>query len=72
MKWRPIYKGKKRVSFMQKTQQAILTMAAVAWGSSDVSSNIRIISLKEESAGTAGRALKEELIRNSIFNCKII
>jgi hypothetical protein len=43
-------------------------MAAAAWGSSDVSSIIRIIFLKEESAWSAGRSRKEELIRNSIPN----
>jgi len=53
---------------MQKTQQTILTMAAAAWGSSDVSSIIRIIIPKEESAVSAGRYQKEELIRPSIFN----
>jgi hypothetical protein len=41
-------------------------MAAAAWESSDDSSIIRIIFLKEESAGTAGIALKEELIGSSI------
>jgi len=57
---------------MQKTQPTILIMAAAAWGSSAVSSIIRIIILKEEPAGSAGRTRKEELIRNSIFSCKFI
>jgi len=43
-----------------------LTGAAAAWESSDDSSTIRIIFLKEESAWTAGISLKEELIQGSI------
>jgi hypothetical protein len=43
-------------------------MAAAALDSSDDSSIIRIIFLKEESAWTAGLVLKEEMIRSSIRN----
>ena len=50
---------------MRKTLQTKLTMAAAAWGSSDVSSIIRIIFLKEESAWSAGGCRKEEWIRTS-------
>lgn len=57
---------------MDKTLPTKLTTAAAAWDSIDASSIIRIISLKEESAGSAGGSRKEELIRNSIFNCKFI
>jgi hypothetical protein len=40
-------------------------MAAAAWESNDVSSIIRIIFLKEESAWTAELSLKDELILGS-------
>ena len=72
MKWPPFYQGKKRGPYRQITLPTKLTMAAAAWDSNDVSSIIRIIFLKEESAWSAGRSRKEELIRNSIPDCKFI
>jgi len=47
-------------------------MGAAAWDSIDVSFITRIIILKEESAWSAGRSRKEELIRNSIPDCDFI
>jgi len=47
-------------------------MAAAAWESSGVSSTIRIITLKEEPAWTAGTFLKEEWIRSLIHNRNFI
>ena len=48
------------------------TMAAAAWESSDDSSIIRTIFLKEDSARIAGLSLKDELNRGSILDLNFI